>query len=50
LVDAKAPDDAAAFKGWLRQISQHVAEASKEGGFFGGAGKRQGKGDPSGNL
>ena len=38
LVDAKAPDDAAAFKGWLRQISQHVAEASKEGGFFGGSG------------
>ena len=38
LVDAKAPDDAAAFKGWLRQISQHVAEASKEGGFFGGGG------------
>src|SRR5262249_32040594 len=36
LVDAKAPDDAAAFKGWLRQISQHVAEASKEGGFFSG--------------
>jgi hypothetical protein len=24
-----------AFKGWLRQISQHVAEASKEGGFLG---------------
>ena len=38
LVDAKAPDDAAAFKAWLRQISQHVAEASKEGGFFGGGG------------
>src|SRR5262249_18570183 len=35
VVDAKAPGDAAAFKGWLRQISQHVAEASKEGGFFG---------------
>jgi len=34
VVDAKAPDDAAAFKGWLRQISQHVAEASKEGGLF----------------
>jgi hypothetical protein len=34
LVDAKAPDDAAAFKGWLRQISQHVAEAAKEGGLF----------------
>ena len=29
VVDAKAPDDAAAFK-----ISQHVAEAAKEGGFF----------------
>jgi hypothetical protein len=35
VIDAKAPDDAAAFKGWLRQISQHVAEASKEGGFLG---------------
>ena len=35
LVDAKAPDDAATFKGWLRDISQHVAEASKEGGFLG---------------
>ena len=33
LVDAKAPDDAAAVKGWLREISQHVAEAAKEGGF-----------------
>ena len=35
VVDAKAPGDAAAFKGWLRQSSQHVAEASKEGGFLG---------------
>jgi hypothetical protein len=35
VVDAKAPDDGAAFKAWLRQISQHVAEASKEGGFLG---------------
>jgi len=35
LVDAKAPNDAAAFKGWLRQISQHVAEAANEGGFLG---------------
>jgi len=35
VVDAKAPGDAAAFKGWLRQISQHVAEASMEGGFLG---------------
>jgi hypothetical protein len=35
MVDAKAPGDAAAFKGWLRQISQHVAEAAPEGGFLG---------------
>jgi hypothetical protein len=35
VVGAKAPDDAAAFKGWLHQISQHVAEASTEGGFLG---------------
>ena len=35
LVDSKAPGDAAAFKGWLRQISQHVAEAATEGGFLG---------------
>jgi hypothetical protein len=40
LVDAKAPGDAAAFKGWLRQISQHVAEASSEGGFFGIGGEQ----------
>ncbi len=32
LVDAKAPADAAAFKGWLRQISQGVAEAASEVG------------------
>jgi hypothetical protein len=35
IVDAKAPGDAAAYKGWLQQISQHVAEASNEGGFLG---------------
>ena len=35
VVDAKAPADATAFKIWLRQISQHVAEAAKEGGFLG---------------
>jgi len=40
VVEAKAPGDAAAFKGWLRQISQHVAEASKEGGFLGIGGVR----------
>ena len=38
MVDAKAPNDAAAFKGWLRQISQRVAEAAKEGGGFLGIG------------
>ena len=38
--DAKAPGDAAAFKDWLRQISQHVADAAKEGGFLGIGGVR----------
>ena len=34
---AKAPGDAAAFKGWLRQIGQKTAEAASEGGgWFGG--------------
>src|SRR5262245_3716928 len=37
ILDAKAPGDAAAYKAWLQQISQHVAEAAKEGGgLFGG--------------
>ena len=35
LLDAKAPGDAGAVKAWVRQISHNVAEASKEGGFFG---------------
>jgi len=35
LIDAKAPDDAAAFKTWLRRTSEVVADASKEGGFLG---------------
>jgi hypothetical protein len=35
LVDTKIPADATPFKTWLRQISQRVAEASKEGGFLG---------------
>jgi len=38
VIDAKAPADAAAFKGWLRQISQHVAEAANEGGGLLGGG------------
>jgi hypothetical protein len=40
LLDTKAPGDAATFKGWLQQISQHVAEAAKEGGFLGFGGVR----------
>jgi hypothetical protein len=35
LLDAKAPQDAAAVKAWLRQMSQNVADASSEGGFLG---------------
>jgi hypothetical protein len=37
LLAAKAPGEATAFKGWLRQISQTTAEAATEGGsLFGG--------------
>ena len=35
LLEAKAPEDAAAFKAWLEDIARRVAEASKEGGFLG---------------
>jgi hypothetical protein len=35
ILDAKAPNDAAAFKAWLSGISRQVAEASAEGGFLG---------------
>ena len=35
LLDTNAPDDAAGFKAWLRQISERVANASSEGGFMG---------------
>jgi len=35
---AKAPGDAAAFKGWLRQISQGTAEAASAGGGLLGLG------------
>ena len=38
IIDAKAPGDSAAYKRWLQQISQHVAEAANEGGEFLGAG------------
>ena len=37
---AKAPDEAAAFKTWLREISQKVAEAAVEGSFLGFGGVR----------
>lgn len=40
LLDAKAPEDAAAFKAWLRDIAGRVAEAAKEGGFLGFGGVR----------
>lgn len=40
ILDAKAPDDAAAFKDVLRGISQKVAEASVEGGLLGLGGHR----------
>jgi hypothetical protein len=35
LLDAKAPNDAAAFKMWLRTISGKVADAATEGGTLG---------------
>ena len=35
ILDAKAPGDAAAFKGWLQEIAQKVSEAASEGGFLG---------------
>ena len=35
ILDAKAPQEAAAFKGWLRDIAQKAAEAADEGGFLG---------------
>jgi len=38
LLAAKAPADAGAFKQWLRQISQHTAEAATEGGGLFGIG------------
>ncbi|MEM7461565.1 MAG: hypothetical protein AAF362_02675 [Pseudomonadota bacterium] len=40
ILDAKAPNDAAAFKTWLREISQKVAEAAVEGSILGFGGVR----------
>jgi len=38
VLSTKAPDDAPAFKAWLRQISQKTAEAANEGGGLFGIG------------
>jgi len=35
LLDAKAPEDAAAFKSWLREVARKAAEAGNEGGLLG---------------
>jgi len=35
VLDAKAPEDAAAFKSWLQEVAQKAAEAGTEGGFLG---------------
>ena len=40
VLDAKAPDDAVAFKAWLQSISQKVAEAAVEGALLGFGGER----------
>jgi hypothetical protein len=40
VIDAKASADASAFKAWLAQISQRVADAAGEGGFLGFGGVR----------
>ena len=35
ILDTKVPQDAPAFKNWLRNIAQKAAETAKEGGFLG---------------
>ena len=35
IIQTKAPEDASAFKGWLREVAQKAAEAGNEGGFLG---------------
>ena len=34
-VDAQAPDEAAVFKDWLKQIAQTTVETATKGGFLG---------------
>lgn len=40
VVSQKAPGEAAAFKAWLREIAQKVAESGTEGGFLGFGGEK----------
>lgn len=40
ILDAKAPNESAAFKTWLRAISVRVAEAASEGGVLGFGGTK----------
>jgi hypothetical protein len=40
ILGTKAPDDAPAFRAWLRSVAMHAAEASSEGGFLGFGGVR----------
>ena len=35
ILNAKAPDEAAAFNAWLQEVALKAAEAGKEGGFLG---------------
>lgn len=39
VVEAKAPDEVAAFRTWLSSISERVANAAKEGGLLGVGGE-----------
>lgn len=40
ILDAKAPAEAPAFKAWLADIANRVAEAGSEGGFLGFGGEK----------
>lgn len=40
ILDAKAPNEAAAFKSWLKNVADQVAESASEGGVLGFGGKQ----------
>lgn len=40
IIDARAPDEAAAFKSWLKYVADQVAESASEGGVLGFGGTR----------